>query len=194
MFERFTERARLVVVLAQDEARALQHPVISSHHLLLGLFREQEGIGSRVLASFGLTEEEIRGQIVNLEPSGETEPVGQIPFSERAKSAMQGALREALSLGHNYIGTEHILLGISRESEVGAALILESVDANQERIRDEVVRILSGPRRKVPPVAPPAPQTDYDLALRVLRKIALDDNIHAQYRLQAVDSLLRWKA
>src|SRR6266581_355971 len=131
LFERFTERARQVVVLAQDEARALKHNYIGTEHILLGLLREEEGLAARVLESLDITVEEV--------------PTGQIPFTPRAKKVLELALREALSLGHNYIGTEHILLGLVRENEGVAARILLDFDADSEKIRNEVIRMLSGP-------------------------------------------------
>jgi ATP-dependent Clp protease ATP-binding subunit ClpA len=118
VFERFTEHARQVVVLAQDEARALLHNYIGTEHLLLGLLREQEGlVGSRVLASFGITLEEVRAQVVRIVGQGDEVVPGPIPFTKHATRVLELALREALSLGHNYIGTEHILLGLVRENE-----------------------------------------------------------------------------
>src|SRR5450756_1725387 len=108
MFERFTERARQVVVLAQEEARALKHNYIGTEHLLLGLLREEEGVAARVLAGLEVSVEEVRAAVVRIVGSGEESPQGQIPFTPRAKKVRELALREALSLGHNYIGTEHI--------------------------------------------------------------------------------------
>src|SRR5580658_3516325 len=138
MFERFTERARQVVVLAQEEARTLKHN-------LLGLLREEEGLAARVLESLDITVERVRAQVVRIVGSGEEVTSGQIPFTPRAKKVLELALREALSLGHNYIGTEHILLGLVRENEGVAARILLDFDADSEKIRNEVIRMLSGP-------------------------------------------------
>src|ERR1700704_2637346 len=145
MFERFTERARQVVVLAQDEARALKHNYIGTEHILLGLLREEEGLAARVLESLDITTERVRSQVVRIVGSGEEVTAGQIPFTPRAKKVLELALREALSLGHNYIGPEHILLGIVRENEGVAARILLDFGADCEMIRDEVIRMLSGP-------------------------------------------------
>ena len=117
MFERFTERARQVVVLAQEEARILKHNYIGTEHILLGLLREKEGLAARVLESLDITVERVRAQVVRIVGSGEEVTSGQIPFTPRAKKVLELALREALSLGHNYIGTEHILLGLVRENE-----------------------------------------------------------------------------
>jgi ATP-dependent Clp protease ATP-binding subunit ClpC len=147
MFERFTERARQVVVLAQEEARTLKHNYIGTEHILLGLLREEEGLAARVLESLDITVERVRGQVVRIVGSGEEVTSGQIPFTPRAKKVLELALREALSLGHNYIGTEHILLGLVRENEGVAARILLDFDADSEKIRNEVIRMLSGPSR-----------------------------------------------
>src|ERR687885_82045 len=133
MFERFTERARQVVVLAQDEARALKHNYIGTEHILLGLLREEEGLAARVLESLDITVEEVRAQVARIVGQGDEVTTGQIPFTPRAKKVLELALREALSLGHNYIGTEHILLGL---------------DADAEKIRNEIIRMLSGPGRR----------------------------------------------
>jgi ATP-dependent Clp protease ATP-binding subunit ClpC len=145
VFERFTERARQVVVLAQEEARTLKHNYIGTEHILLGLLREEEGLAARVLESLDITVERVRAQVVRIVGSGEEVTSGQIPFTPRAKKVLELALREALSLGHNYIGTEHILLGLVRENEGVAARILLDFDADSEKIRNEVIRMLSGP-------------------------------------------------
>ena len=131
MFERFTERARQVVVLAQDEARALKHNYIGTEHILLGLLREEEGLAARVLDSLDITVEDVRANVARIVGQGEEVTTGQIPFTPRAKKVLELALREALSLGHNYIGTEHILLGLVAE-----------------KIRNEIIRMLSGPGRR----------------------------------------------
>src|SRR5213596_188151 len=145
MFERFTERARQVVVLAQEEARTLKHNYIGTEHILLGLLREEEGLAARVLESLDITVEEVRAQVARIVGQGDEVTTGQIPFTPRAKKVLELALREALSLGHNYIGTEHILLGLVRENEGVAARILLDFDADSEKIRNEVIRMLSGP-------------------------------------------------
>jgi ATP-dependent Clp protease ATP-binding subunit ClpC len=146
VFERFTERARQVVVLAQDEARALKHNYIGTEHILLGLLREEEGLAARVLERLDVTVEEVRAQVARIIGPGD-EPIvsGQIPFTPRAKKVLELSLREALSLKHNYIGTEHILLGLVRENEGVAARILVDFDADAETIRNEIMRVLSGP-------------------------------------------------
>lgn len=148
MFERFTERARQVVVQAQAAARDLRHNYIGTEHVLLGLLREEEGLGARVLASLDVTEEKVENailRIVGQPDETEHEFSGQIPFTPRGKKVMELSLREALSLGHNYIGTEHLLLGLVREHEgVGMRILLE-LDADAEKIRNEVIRMLTGP-------------------------------------------------
>ncbi len=146
MFERFTERARQVVVLAQEEARSLKHNYIGTEHLLLGLLREEEGVAARVLETLEVSVEEVRAAVVRIVGSGEESPQGQIPFTPRAKKVLELALREALSLGHNYIGTEHILLGLIREDEGVAARILLDLDAEPDKIRNEVMGSFPGPR------------------------------------------------
>src|ERR1041384_2846189 len=148
MFERFTERARQVVVLAQEEARTLKHNYIGTEHILLGLLREEEGLAARVLESLDITVERVRAQVVRIVGSGEEVTSGQIPFTPRAKKVLELALREALSLGHNYIGTEHILLGLVRENEGVAARILLDFDADADKIRNETLRMRSGPGRR----------------------------------------------
>jgi ATP-dependent Clp protease ATP-binding subunit ClpC len=148
LFERFTERARQVVVLAQDEARALKHNYIGTEHILLGLLREEEGLAARVLEQLDITVEEVRAQVARIVGQGDEVTTGQIPFTPRAKKVLELALREALSLGHNYIGTEHILLGLVRENEGVAARILLDFDADAEKIRNEIIRMLSGPGRR----------------------------------------------
>src|SRR3954465_1792374 len=159
MFERFTERARQVVVLAQDEARALKHNYIGTEHILLGLLREEEGLAARVLDSLDITVEEVRAQVARIVGQGDEVTTGQIPFTPRAKKVLELALREALSLGHNYIGTEHILLGLVRENEGVAARILLDFDADAEKIRNEIIRMLSGPGRRQAGSGRPAGET-----------------------------------
>ena len=148
MFERFTERARQVIVLAQEEARMLRHNYIGTEHLLLGLLREADGVAARVLGTLEVSLEEVRGEVTRIVGEGDHESQGQIPFTPRAKKVLELALREALSLGHNYIGTEHILLGLMRESEGVAARILNDLDVDADRARQEVMRVLSGPSRR----------------------------------------------
>jgi ATP-dependent Clp protease ATP-binding subunit ClpA len=143
IFERFTEPSRQVVVLAQDEARRLKHNYIGTEHILLGLLREEEGLAARVLESLGITPEEMRARVARIVGEGDEVASGQIPFTPRAKKVLELSLREALSLGHNYIGTEHILLGLVRENEGVAARILLEFDADAEKVRNEIIRTLA---------------------------------------------------
>jgi ATP-dependent Clp protease ATP-binding subunit ClpA len=151
VFERFTERAREVIVLAQDEALALKHNYIGTEHILLGLLREEEGLAARVLESLDVTVEEVRAQVERIVGQGDEVTTGQIPFTPRAKKVLELSLREAMALGHNYIGTEHILLGVVRENEGVAARILLDFDADAEKIRNEIIRLLSGPKLREDP-------------------------------------------
>jgi ATP-dependent Clp protease ATP-binding subunit ClpC len=144
VFERFTERSRQVVVFAQDEAQNLRHNYIGTEHLLLGLLRE-EGLASRVLESLDITLEEVRAQVRRIIGPGDEVTVGMIPFTPRAKRVLELSLREALGLGHDHIGTEHILLGLVRVDGGVAARILLDFDADAETIRKEVIRALSDP-------------------------------------------------
>ncbi len=155
MFERFTERARQVVVLAQDEARGLKHNYIGTEHLLLGLLREEQGLAARVLESFGVTVEEVRFQVARIVGQGDQLTMGRIPFTPRTKKILELSLRESLSLGNNYIGTEHLLLGLARENEGVAARILVDFGVDAEKIRNEIVRMLSGPSRRLGAVPDP---------------------------------------
>src|SRR5690242_19782883 len=139
VFERFTERARQVVVLAQEEARGLRHNYIGTEHLLLGLLREEQGVAARVLASLGVTLDGTRARVEEIVGAGDEATAGQVPFSPRAKKVLELALREALAIGHNYIGTEHILLGLIRENEGAAAAVLLHFDVDAERVRSEVI-------------------------------------------------------
>jgi ATP-dependent Clp protease ATP-binding subunit ClpC len=150
MFERFTERARQVVVLAQDEARTLKHNHIGTEHILLGLLREEDGVAGRVLEALGVTVEAVRAQVARIVRQGDEVVTGQIAFTPRAQKVLELGLREALSLGHDYIATEHILLGLVRENEGVAARILLEFDADADRIRNEVISRLSAPSRRTP--------------------------------------------
>ena len=144
MFERFTDRARRVVVLAQEEARLLNHNYIGTEHILLGLIHEGEGVAAKALESLGISLEGVRGQVEELIGQGGSSPSGHIPFTPRAKKVLELSLREALQLGHNYIGTEHILLGLIREGEGGAAQVLVKLGADLSRVRQQVIQLLSG--------------------------------------------------
>jgi ATP-dependent Clp protease ATP-binding subunit ClpC len=147
VFERFTERARQVVVLAQDEARALRHNYIGTEHILLGLLREEEGLAARVLESLDIRVDEVRAQVARIVGQGDEVTTGQIPFTPRTKKVLELALKESLALGHNYIGTEHVLLGLARENEGVAARILLDFDVDAELIRHEIMLMLFGPGR-----------------------------------------------
>ncbi|MBL89701.1 MAG: NDP-hexose 4-ketoreductase [Actinobacteria bacterium] len=144
MFERFTDRARRVVVLAQEEARLLNHNYIGTEHILLGLIHEGEGVAAKALESLGISLEGVRGQVEELIGQGGSSPSGHIPFTPRAKKVLELSLREALQLGHNYIGTEHILLGLIREGEGVAAQVLVKLGADLSRVRQQVIQLLSG--------------------------------------------------
>jgi Clp amino terminal domain, pathogenicity island component len=144
MFERFTDRARRVVVLAQEEARHLNHNHIGTEHILLGLINEKQGVAAIALTELGISLEGARAQVIEIVGQGDEAPASHIPFTPRAKKVLELSLREALQLGHNYIGTEHILLGLIREGEGVAAQVLKSQGASQDRVRQQVVQLLAG--------------------------------------------------
>src|SRR3990170_3554645 len=144
MFERFTDRARRVVVLAQEEARMLNHNYIGTEHILLGLIHEGEGVAAKALESLGIALDAVREQVQDIIGQGQQQPTGHIPFTPRAKKVLELSLREALQLGHNYIGTEHILLGLIREGEGVAAQVLVKLGADLNRVRQQVIQLLSG--------------------------------------------------
>jgi len=144
VFERFTDRARRVVVLAQEEARMLNHNYIGTEHILLGLIHEGEGVAAKALESLGISLEAVRSQVEEIIGQGQTPPTGHIPFTPRAKKVLELSLREALQLGHNYIGTEHILLGLIREGEGVAAQVLVKLGADLNKVRQQVIQLLSG--------------------------------------------------
>jgi ATP-dependent Clp protease ATP-binding subunit ClpC len=144
MFERFTDRARRVVVLAQEEARMLNHNYIGTEHILLGLIHEGEGVASKALEQLGVSLDAVREQVQEIIGQGQQAPTGHIPFTPRAKKVLELSLREALQLGHNYIGTEHILLGLIREGEGVAAQVLVKLGADLARVRQTVIQLISG--------------------------------------------------
>ncbi len=144
MFERFTDRARRVVVLAQEEARLLNHSYIGTEHILLGLIAEAEGVAAKVLEGLGISAAAVREKVESIIGEGGSPPSGHIPFTPRAKKVLELSLREALQLGHNYIGTEHILLGLVREGEGVAAQVLVTMGADLSAVRQSVVQELSG--------------------------------------------------
>jgi ATP-dependent Clp protease ATP-binding subunit ClpC len=144
MFERFTDRARRVVVLAQEEARMLNHNYIGTEHILLGLIHEGGGVAAKALKSLGITLETVRQQVEEIIGRGQQAPSGHIPFTPRAEKVLKLALREALQFGHSYIGTEHILLGLIREGEGVAAQVLVGLGADLNRVRQQVITLLDG--------------------------------------------------
>ena len=158
MFERFTDRARRVVVLAQEEARMLNHNYIGTEHILLGLIHEGEGVAAKALESLGISLEAVRSQVEEIIGQGQQAPSGHIPFTPRAKKVLELSLREALQLGHNYIGTEHILLGLIREGEGVAAQVLVKLGADLNRVRQQVIQLLAGYQGKEPAAAGAGPQ------------------------------------
>jgi ATP-dependent Clp protease ATP-binding subunit ClpC len=154
MFERFTDRSRRVVVLAQDEARMLNHDYIGSEHILLALIREGGGVGAQALETLGITEEAVRQQVEEIVGPGQAGPQrGHIPFSPRGKKILQLSLREAIALGHGYIGTEHILLGLIREDDGVAIRVLNGLGVDQNRVRQQVIRLVSARRIQEEPAA-----------------------------------------
>ena len=144
MFERFTDRARRVVVLAQEEARLLSHNYIGTEHILLGLIHEGEGVAAKALESLDISLDGVRAQVKESIGQGQQAPSGHIPFTPRAKKVLELSLREALQLGHTYIGTEHILLGLIREGEGVAAQVLVKMGADLNRVRQQVIQLVNG--------------------------------------------------
>src|SRR5438309_138921 len=172
MFERFTDRARRVVVLAQEEARMLNHNYIGTEHILLGLIHEGEGVAAKALESLGISLEGVRQQVEEIIGQGQQAPSGHIPFTPRAKKVLELSLREALQLGHNYIGTEHILLGLIREGEGVAAQVLVKLGADLNRVRQQVIQLLSGYQGKEPAAAGGRYRGDFEERLKkVLKEI-----------------------
>jgi ATP-dependent Clp protease ATP-binding subunit ClpC len=144
MFERFTDRARRVIVLAQEEARMLHHGYVGTEHLLLGLIHEGEGVAAKALESLGISLDAVRQQVEEIIGRGQQAPSGHIPFTPRAKKVLELSLRESLQLGHNYIGTEHILLGLIREGDGVAAQVLVRLGADLNLVRHEVIQLIAG--------------------------------------------------
>jgi ATP-dependent Clp protease ATP-binding subunit ClpA len=174
LFERFTDRARRVVVLAQEEARMLDHGYIGTEHILLGLIHEGDGVAAKALRALGISLQAVRGEVEELIGRGQAAQTGHIPFTPRAKKVLELSLREALTLGHDYIGTEHILLGLIREGEGVAAQVLQKLGADLNRVRQQVIQLLSGygPMSEREPGDPsegrPFPWPFTERALRVL--------------------------
>jgi len=150
MFERFTDRARRAVAQAQEEARMLNHAYIGTEHILLGLIHEGEGVAAKALESLGISLDAVRQQVQEIIGRGEQAPPGHIPFTPRAKKVLELSLREAQQFGHNYIGTEHILLGLIREGDGVAAQVLVKLGANLNRVRQQVIQLLHGYQAKEP--------------------------------------------
>jgi hypothetical protein len=144
MFQRFTDRARQVVVLAQEEARRLDHNYIGTEHILLGLIHEGEGVAAKALESLGISLDAVRQQVEEIIGQGQQAPSGHIPFTPRAKKVLELSLRESMQLGHTYIGTEHILLGLVREGDGVAAQVLVRLGADLNRVRQQVIQLLAG--------------------------------------------------
>ena len=153
MFERFTDRARRVVVFAQDEARMLYHNYIGTEHILLGLLHEGEGVAARALESLGISLDAVRQQVEQVIGRGQHQSSGHIPFTPRAKKVLELSLRESLQLGHTYIGTEHILLGLIREGDGVAAQVLVGLGVDLNRAREQVIGLLAGRRQEEPSTA-----------------------------------------
>jgi ATP-dependent Clp protease ATP-binding subunit ClpC len=180
MFERFTDRARRVVVLAQEEARMLNHNYIGTEHILLGLIHEGEGVAAKALESLGISLEAVRQQVEEIIGQGQSAPTGHIPFTPRAKKVLELSLREALQLGHNYIGTEHILLGLIREGEGVAAQVLQKLGADLNRVRQQVIQLLSGytgGKETAPGEAPPQGSMVLDQFGRNLTQLARETKL-----------------
>jgi ATP-dependent Clp protease ATP-binding subunit ClpC len=148
MFERFTDRARRVVVDAQEEARALDHSYIGTEHILLGLIAEGRGVGAKALEALGISFETVRQQVEEAVGRGQHAPSGHIPFTPKAKKVLEESLRESVQLDHHYIGTEHILLGLIREGDGVAAQVLSGLGADLDRTREQVIRLLDEYRRQ----------------------------------------------
>jgi ATP-dependent Clp protease ATP-binding subunit ClpC len=148
MFERFTDRARRVVVLAQEDARGLNHDHVGTEHLLLGLIHEGSGLAAKVLESLGIGQEDARQRVEEIIGRGKQAPSGHIPFTEQAKDLLRLTLRESAQLGHHYIGTEHILLGLISQGEGVAARVLTEMGADIDRAREQVIQILDHYRRE----------------------------------------------
>jgi DNA repair exonuclease SbcCD ATPase subunit len=177
MFERFTDRARRVVSRAQEEARMLNHDYIGTEHILLGLIHEGEGVGAKALESLGVSLDAVRQQVEEIIGQGQQAPSGHIPFTPRAKKVLELSLREALQLGHNYIGTEHILLGLIREGDGVAAQVLVKLGADWNRVRQQVIQLLHGH-----PAEEPGPDPSAAPEFRLLPAVKM--------RLEAVEQRL----
>jgi ATP-dependent Clp protease ATP-binding subunit ClpA len=182
VFERFTERGRQVVVLAQDEARFLRHNYIGTEHLLLGVLGVEEGLAARVLESLDVTREEVRLQVAQIVGRGDEPSSNHLPFTPRAKKVLELSLREAMSLGNQYIGTEHVLLGLVREDEGVACRILLHFGADATTVRNAVISMLSGPGRQERPeetyVPPPRRRQNWEFTVVSWSDAAADDTLN----------------
>src|ERR1700733_15214443 len=173
-FERFTDRARRVIVLAQEEARMLHHNYIGTEHILLGLTREGEGVGAKALESLGISLDAVRQQVEEIIGHGQEAPSGHIPFTPRGKKVLELSLRESLQLGHNYIGTEHILLGLIREGDGVAAQILVRLGADLNRVRQQVIQLIHG---RPPQEGAPGPEVQARLDVVEIRLAVLEHRV-----------------
>ena len=185
MFERFTERARRVVVLAQEEARRLNHNHIGTEHILLGLIHEGEGVAAASLESLGISLEAVRQQIEGIIGQGRAAPTGAIPYTPRAKKVLELSLREALQLGHNHIGTEHLLLGLIREGRGAAAQVLVRLGADLARVREQVIQMLEDAQGEEEPGTPHAAKGQGPAALKQRGLLA-----EVLSRVESIDSRL----
>jgi hypothetical protein len=179
MFKRFTDRARRVVVLAQEEARMLNHNYIGTEHILLGLLHEGEGVAAKALESLGISLEAVRTQVEEIIGQGQQAPSGHVPFTPRAKKVMELSLREALQLGHDYIGTEHILLGLIREGDGVAAQVLIRLGAHLDRVRQQVIVLLHEYQGKEPRLASRPPEEGAPWPEAQARLDAVEDRLAA---------------
>jgi hypothetical protein len=192
VFERFTDMARRVVVLAQDESRILNHGYIGTEHILLGLIREGEGVAAKALESLGISLEAVRSQVEEIIGQGQAAPTGHIPFTPRAKKVLELSLREALQLGHTYIGTEHILLGLIREGEGVAAQVLQKLGADFSRVRQQVIQLLQGyaDKAKGQPDEPNRPQDPLEVLQEAVRRARRAQVLSEQLALASGDPSL----
>ena len=186
MFERFTERARRAVVLAQEEARKLDHGYIGTEHLLLGLIREGEGVAAKALESLGISLKTVREQVVARVGRGQRPPSGHIPFTERAKRVLELSLRESGQLGHRYIGTEHVLLAIVREGDGIAAQVLTGLGADLDRVRQQVIELISGQQPQ------PGHRPSREAAQVTEVQARLDVEVVPILRVADADAAVRW--
>ena len=168
MFERFTDRARRLVALAQDEARRLNHDYIGTEHILLGLIHDGGGVAATALESLGISLNAVRQQVEEIIGQGQHAPSGHIPFTARAKKVLELSLREALQIGHNYIGTEHILLGLIREGDGVAAQVLVKLGADLNRVRPRVIELISGQQPDRRPAQESVPLADIQARLAAI--------------------------